>query len=419
MCAEEPNLLLEGFFLTAGTFMLFILIKGMISKRWLQLTDRQAFPVVIIANIASTIAAIILMIGYFASIGYLMRLNCSWFLIMDDYINDLLEYYTPYYYIEFPVLLAILFLPAYVTSVLIDRYIWSFGWRKYFEKKYLWKTAWLANALSYGGFIVLGSALFCVFFNANNNVREYRLSCRMGSPEMMTRMNANSNLPAQIKREITSPLFKSQIAAAIDVDESTLSNITVCVARQDELGEHPRISGTKISKKIFVAFDQYVSLRSEGHTPKYAFSSIRQKYHPVAMSRTDDRRIVFSKFSDIPSDWLVPDPKTNSQLKADGYHRFVVIDGEVAWKYQYKMKSDGSFEYYFDEKCDAIEYNPKLKFIYDEACEQAEEQLELIGKANQFGSCHLYWEYLKSILKEDYDISWQSPSELNPGICYD
>jgi hypothetical protein len=83
------------------------------------------------------------------------------------------------------------------------------------------------------------------------------------------------------------------------------------------------------------------------------------------------------------------------------------------------MKSDGSLEYCYEEKRDSIEYNPQLKFIYDDACEEAEYQLELAGRSGQFGSCHLYWEYLKSILKEDYDISWKSPPELNPGTCYD
>ncbi|MBO4689405.1 MAG: hypothetical protein J5621_00875 [Paludibacteraceae bacterium] len=35
------------------------------------------------------------------------------------------------------------------------------------------------------------------------------------------------------------------------------------------------------------------------------------------------------------------------------------------------------------------------------------------------GSCYKYWQLKKQILKEDYDIEWQSPNELNPDVEYD
>lgn len=35
------------------------------------------------------------------------------------------------------------------------------------------------------------------------------------------------------------------------------------------------------------------------------------------------------------------------------------------------------------------------------------------------GSCHLYWQFKKQILKDAYGIEWQSPAELNDDIAYD
>jgi hypothetical protein len=35
------------------------------------------------------------------------------------------------------------------------------------------------------------------------------------------------------------------------------------------------------------------------------------------------------------------------------------------------------------------------------------------------GSCHAFWSELRDILKEEYDIEWRSPSELNPNTMYD
>ena len=37
----------------------------------------------------------------------------------------------------------------------------------------------------------------------------------------------------------------------------------------------------------------------------------------------------------------------------------------------------------------------------------------------QLGSCHRIWALQKRILKEEYGITWYSPSELNPDIKFD
>ncbi|PKK99790.1 MAG: hypothetical protein CVV57_01680 [Tenericutes bacterium HGW-Tenericutes-2] len=36
-----------------------------------------------------------------------------------------------------------------------------------------------------------------------------------------------------------------------------------------------------------------------------------------------------------------------------------------------------------------------------------------------FGFCHVIWRIQKKILKQDYNIDWMSPTELNPFVCYD
>jgi hypothetical protein len=35
------------------------------------------------------------------------------------------------------------------------------------------------------------------------------------------------------------------------------------------------------------------------------------------------------------------------------------------------------------------------------------------------GDCRRRWRRMKQILKDDYDISWYSPPEMNPGVKYD
>jgi hypothetical protein len=45
--------------------------------------------------------------------------------------------------------------------------------------------------------------------------------------------------------------------------------------------------------------------------------------------------------------------------------------------------------------------------------------VEQIGEPGMLGYSHLYWGLKKQILKEKYDIDWQSPAELNPTMEID
>jgi hypothetical protein len=64
-----------------------------------------------------------------------------------------------------------------------------------------------------------------------------------------------------------------------------------------------------------------------------------------------------------------------------------------------------------ERKSDKIK---KAKFLLEE--DKPEEATDLFM---QLGSCHRFWALKKQILKEKYDITWYSPSELNPEIKYD
>ena len=35
------------------------------------------------------------------------------------------------------------------------------------------------------------------------------------------------------------------------------------------------------------------------------------------------------------------------------------------------------------------------------------------------GFCYTYWKRKKQLLKEMFNINWQSPAELNPGVRFD
>ena len=67
-------------------------------------------------------------------------------------------------------------------------------------------------------------------------------------------------------------------------------------------------------------------------------------------------------------------------------------------------------------KHDPIEDTEEYKKISDEVDKKIKEK---IGDEVYMGYCHLYWATKKEILKNDYNIDWKSPSELNPHIIFD
>jgi len=79
-----------------------------------------------------------------------------------------------------------------------------------------------------------------------------------------------------------------------------------------------------------------------------------------------------------------------------------------------RSKNENGSGYY-----DAIEDEPKFQAIIGAVRKQAD--LELINHPwrNGKGYCHVHWERVKRILKEDHDIDWHSPLEMNPHIMYD
>jgi hypothetical protein len=65
---------------------------------------------------------------------------------------------------------------------------------------------------------------------------------------------------------------------------------------------------------------------------------------------------------------------------------------------------------------DPISKDPALAWVFNEVSTRARDE---IGHEYRMGDCHRVWRRMKQILKEDYDIIWYSPREMNPGVKYD
>ena len=70
-------------------------------------------------------------------------------------------------------------------------------------------------------------------------------------------------------------------------------------------------------------------------------------------------------------------------------------------------------------KADPKERNPKYKYIIEQAGIEADKTIEKNFPKAGLGRCHLVWGEQKRILKENHNIDWKSPSEMNKNVFFD
>jgi hypothetical protein len=66
---------------------------------------------------------------------------------------------------------------------------------------------------------------------------------------------------------------------------------------------------------------------------------------------------------------------------------------------------------------DPTEDDPQVQAAILKAESLADE--ELANRKRGRGFCHLYWCVKQRILREQFQIEWFSPSDMNPGILFD
>jgi hypothetical protein len=97
---------------------------------------------------------------------------------------------------------------------------------------------------------------------------------------------------------------------------------------------------------------------------------------------------------------------------------YVLVDGEVGWRYTLHFRGDGSFDRIDASKFDAKEVDSKFEAIIKSVDSEVEAEMKQNGTSGRFGSVHSYWRLKKEKLKAK-GVDWHSPGELNHGRIYD
>jgi hypothetical protein len=106
----------------------------------------------------------------------------------------------------------------------------------------------------------------------------------------------------------------------------------------------------------------------------------------------------------------------NRKPQAFGSSQMPTPDPELNRRRELALRRSQSGEARGGILYDPISDDPVYAWVIKEAGLRASEE---IGKPYEMGSCHLVWRRMKEILKEEFDITWYSPREMNPQVRFD
>jgi len=188
--------------------------------------------------------------------------------------------------------------------------------------------------------------------------------------------------------------------------------------------------------------DSYALSRLDGHTRICLLTSITNRQSVPSIS-DPDLLIVLTNYPILPASWFRKAESGTTTNKAgqvasrsmtvtvvngkewrtnwthipqkDEFCRwtsYILVDGEVGWRYTLSFRGDGSFDRIDADKFDAKEVDPKFEAIIKAVDAEVEAEMKQNGTYGRFGSVHTYWRLKKEKLKAK-DVDWHSPGELN------
>ena len=238
----------------------------------------------------------------------------------------------------------------------------------------------------------------------------------LGGASVFSRVEVSHNSHDRLVKEIHADEFRTLLIQLVKLPENT--KLKYALGELD-LVQVSTLGLTKEkAQSVADMLDAYVRSRASGHTAKYALDSLKQRLSESRAETNGFLATLFETFPDIPRQWVKEDPSPSPILSANNAippHRFVVIDGEIAWSYSVPVGTGQASGF----KVDAKEFDPKLKPKFDAARKEAEENLAKRGVKKGFGYVHQLQAEEDLILLQKYKITRRSFQELNPGIIID
>jgi hypothetical protein len=267
--------------------------------------------------------------------------------------------------------------------------------------------------------------------------------------EPSSRLNLSNNTPDQIRQELLNPETIKTISDWKNVSPADLQGVRILIEPGDELISLYQISGgERTFSRMAEGLGTYATERMAGHTKDFVLSALKERSRheptgdpdlklflnarPLVLSSSVQKvasGTVTNKAGTIKSiletsrnvNGRVETVTVTNRVRSDEVCRWIqyrVVDGEIAWNYTTRFKSDGQVEDVSDTREDAKDYDPKFHDVISKVEKQVQADVKKAGLEGRLGSVHTYWRLKREKLKA-LGIDWRSPAELNPDTNFD
>jgi hypothetical protein len=224
---------------------------------------------------------------------------------------------------------------------------------------------------------------------------------------------ANHNDVASVQAEIDSEDFRQFLARAAHISQWRVRHYKAEIHESGFSGSITR----GVNQQLSHALSVYVSCRAEGHSVAYSRKAVELVGAPLDGQPGFIKAIREEYHQSILPQWIHHTAETAPDADGDHTTTVVMLDGELAWQYDVGYGNDESVRYVMRERIDAVELTPAYLGVIAEIEEQVAARMKAEG-IKGFGSCHAFWHIKQELLKGK-GIIWHTPTEMNPGTCYD
>jgi len=257
------------------------------------------------------------------------------------------------------------------------------------------------------------------------------------------RIDLPHNSPDAIRDEVFDDALIRSIGKALGLSEEGVSSVRVFKDPEKQNDEWRKYfldfcwqkNHNAESETLLKALQAYIAARSEGRTKESMQASITN-LTPLAEIKDAGIRAIVEKYPLTPASLLQKSKSDNSKrtvthgvslgsgketietIKLKGMSSYILIDDDICWLYEVDFRADdGTVFSVRSEKHDAKGYDEKYAKVFKQVEAEVKKEMKKEG-IKGLGSRPSSWWRKKEKL-EKRGILWRTPSELNPGTCYD
>ena len=267
-------------------------------------------------------------------------------------------------------------------------------------------------------------------------------------------VSANSNGSGTIERELLDTNLLCLLAQPNKLTKEELATVTIAATY---IGQDERTKSLSLYQiaKPDKAFDilekpveKYFAARKDGHSKEFCLNVFGRK--KAAASRTDPGttvvyesepllagiklckvdsgaktnkagRIISTTTTSSFTNGKVEVHSVTNMPTVDEVFRwvsYVVVDGDLAWRYKVTYRDNGKLDNLFSERLDSKDYDPKYQDVIKGVEKEIRAEMKRNGTDTEYNALRRFWQMKKRKLK-DKNIDWRIPAELNSVGHYD